>query len=320
MSANKTIRVRVAAVTPAASAVKRFRLEPIDGASLPPFAGGAHVTVHLDDGGHQIRNAYSLMGSPRDLGAYEISVARSETSRGGSTFLHDRVAVGSELDVSAPVNLFPRALGGRKHLLVAGGIGITPFIPMMEQMAEAAQPFELHYAMRSGDSGAYGAALAARFPGKVRLYVSDEGTRLDLSALVAHQPLGTHLYVCGPERLIDGALGAARDAGWPEPHLHCEHFAAAPSGVPFVLRLARSGRTISVGARESMLEALEAAGLTPDYLCRGGACGQCATSVVGCDGRLDHHDHYLSADQKASNRSVIICVSRFEGRELALDL
>lgn len=320
MSGNPTIRVRVAAITPVAAAVKRFRLEPVGGSILPPFAGGAHVTVHLDDGGHQIRNAYSLMGSPRDLGAYEISVARSETSRGGSAFLHDRVVVGSELDVSAPVNLFPRALGGRKHLLVAGGIGITPFIPMMEQMAEAAVPFELHYAMRASDSGAYGAELAARFPGKVRLYVSEAGTRLDLATLVAHQPLGTHLYVCGPERLIDGALGAAREAGWPEQNLHCEHFAAMPSGVPFVLKLARSGRTISVGARETMLEALEAAGLSPDYLCRGGACGQCETSVATCDGTISHHDHYLTSDQKAANRSVIICVSRFEGRELALDL
>ena len=320
MSGNPTLRVRVTAVTPVAETVKRFRLEPIDGASLPPFAGGAHVTVHLDDAGHQIRNAYSLMGSPRDLSAYEISVARSETSRGGSVFLHDKVSVGSELAISAPVNLFARALGGRKHLLIAGGIGITPFIPMMEQMAEAAVPFELHYAMRSSDSGAYGAELAARFPGKVRLYVSQEGSRLDLATLVAHQPLGTHLYVCGPERLIDGALGAARDAGWPEQSLHSEHFMAAPSGVPFVLKLARTGRTISVGARETMLEALEAAGLSPDYLCRGGACGQCETAVTACDGTLAHHDHYLTPDQKASNRSVIICVSRFEGRELALDL
>lgn len=320
MSNAPTLRVRVAAITCEAEAVKRFRLEPVDGGLLPPFAGGAHVTVHLDADGRQIRNAYSLMSRPDDLSAYEIGVARSETSRGGSAFLHDRVTVGSELEVGHPASLFPIAFGARRHLMIAGGIGITPFVAMMEQMSRSATPFELHYCIRSRRSGAFVDELLARFPGRVRLHVSDEGSRLDLPALLAHQPLGTHLYVCGPERLIDGALGAGRDAGWPEESLHAEHFAAAPAGEPFLLRLAKTGRTITVGARQSMLEALEAAGLSPDYLCRGGACGQCEAPVAAADGRLLHHDHCLSDAERAAGRSVILCVSRFEGRELTLDL
>ena len=174
--------------------------------------------------------------------------------------------------------------------------------------------------LRSRAAGAFVDELVARFPGRVHLHVSDEGTRLDLDRLFAHQPLGTHLYVCGPQRLIDGALGAARDLGWPEQALHAEHFAAAPTGLPFLVRLAKSGRTIEVGARQSMLEALEAAGLSPDCLCRGGACGQCEVSVVAADGRLLHHDHCLSEAEKSAGRSIILCVSRFEGRELTLDL
>ena len=130
MSQNPTLRVRVAAITPEAEAVKRFRLEPVDGGPLPPFAGGAHVTVLMKDGERTIRNAYSLAGSPDDLSAYEIGVARSETSRGGSIFLHEKVAVGAELEIGHPVNLFPLAQGARKQLFVAGGIGITPFLPI----------------------------------------------------------------------------------------------------------------------------------------------------------------------------------------------
>lgn len=320
MSRTGPIRVRVASITQAASAIKSFRLVPVDGSVLPPFAGGAHVTVHLDADGRQIRNSYSLTGRPDDLSAYEIGVALSDTSRGGSAFLHERVAAGDELEIGYPVNLFPMAMGARKHLMIAGGIGITPFPPMMEHMAKASVPFDLHYALRSRAAGAFVDELEARFPGRVHLHVSDEGSRLDLAAHLAHQPLGTHLYVCGPERLIEATLSTARDLGWPEQTLHCEHFAAAPTGLPFTLRLAKSGRIIEVGARETMLEALEAAGLSPDYLCRGGACGQCEVAVAEADGRILHNDHVLSDADKAACRSVIVCVSRFEGRELTLDL
>lgn len=320
MSGGAEIRVRVAAIEPVAAAVKRFRLVAADGGPLPMFSGGAHVVVTMDDGHRRIRNPYSLTGAPGDASAYEISVLRTEASRGGSAFLHERVAVGDGLVVSPPVNLFPVDRRARKHLFVAGGIGITPFVAMAAQLAAEGGRFELHYAMRDAASGAYAAALAAAHPGRVRLYRSAAGERLDLPGLLAHQPLGTHLYVCGPERMIDGVLAAARDAGWPEASLHAERFLAPPGGEPFEVALARSGTRLRVGEHESLLEALEAAGVDAPYLCRGGACGQCETRVVTCDGSLVHNDHYLTPEDAAAGEKIMICVSRLKGRELVLDL
>ena len=138
--------------------------------------------------------------------------------------------------------------------------------------------------------------------------------------LLERQPLGTHLYVCGPSGMIDGVLSMARDAGWPDQNLHSERFLAPPAGSRFRVVLQRSNKEISVGEHQSILEAIEAAGVQAPFLCRGGACGQCESAVVSCDGALEHNDHYLSTTDKASGRRIMICVSRLQGRELVLDL
>jgi ferredoxin-NADP reductase len=314
------IRVRVAEVTEVADRVKRFRFEPADGERLPYFSGGAHITVMMDEGGRRIRNPYSLISSPFQSDAYEISVLRVNDSRGGSRFMHDRLEPGAELWISHPVNLFPIHQLGRKHILVAGGIGITPFMAMTAQLAAGGRQFELHYAMRDETTGAYADRLKALYGENVALYRTRAGERIQITELLENQPLGTHLYVCGPERMIDGVLEAGRDAGWPEENLHCERFLAPPSGEPFTIRLVRSGLDVRVGEHESMLEAIEAAGVEPNYLCRGGVCGQCETGVVSCDGTIEHNDHYLSPDERSAGGKVMICMSRFRGRELVLDL
>jgi ferredoxin-NADP reductase len=149
VSINTDMPVRVVAVTTVAEKVKRFRLESLDGRPLPLFSGGAHVVVSMQDDGRLRRNPYSLMSPPHDPSGYEISVLRVEHSRGGSAFMHDRVKPGDRLVISQPVNLFPIDQRGRKHLFLAGGIGITPFIAMMEQLAREGRVFELHYAIRT---------------------------------------------------------------------------------------------------------------------------------------------------------------------------
>jgi ferredoxin len=120
--------------------------------------------------------------------------------------------------------------------------------------------------------------------------------------------------------MIDGALGLAREAGWPEQNLHSERFLAPPSGKPFRVVLRRSQKEIPVEEHQSILEALEAAGVDAPFLCRGGACGECETAIAATDGAIEHNDHYLSDAEKASGRKIMICVSRFKGRELVLDL
>lgn len=321
MSGGMEIPVRVAKITPVASGIKRFRFERLDGQPLPTFSGGAHVIVTMNDDGHMRRNAYSLMSPPHDCSAYEISVLRVEDSRGGSAFMHEKLSEGDEIRVSYPVNLFQPDWRGRKHLLIAGGIGITPFLAMMEQFTREGANFELHYAVRSMDRGAYCHDLVARYGAhRVKIYSDADGSMIPLGRLLDSQPLGTHLYVCGPGGMIDGVLKAGIEAGWPEQNLHSERFLSAQAGKPFSVELARSGKTVHVGHHESILEAVEAAGVDAPFLCRGGACGQCETGVALCDGVLLHHDVYLTDEEKASGRKVMICVSRFKGRALHLDL
>jgi ferredoxin-NADP reductase len=321
LSINTDMPVRVTHVTPVADNVKRFRLERLDGQPMPVFSGGAHVVVSMHDDGKLRRNPYSLMSAPHDPSAYEISVLRVEKSRGGSAFMHEQVEPGDQLVISQPLNLFPVDQRGRKHILVAGGIGITPFMAMMEQLSREGRAFELHYAVRTRTHGAYWKQLHERYGDhRVKTYCDAESLFIPVARLLEHQPIGTHLYVCGPSGMIEGVLGSARRAGWPEQNLHCERFLAPPPGNPFSVVLQRSRKQVRVGEHQSILEAVEAAGVDAPFLCRGGACGQCETAVVSLDGALKHNDHYLSDAEKAAGRKVMICVSRFEGRELVLDL
>ena len=321
MSGASEIAVRVAKVTLIAERVKRFRFERVDGLPMPYFSGGAHVIVSMRDEDHLRRNAYSLMSSPHDCSGYEISVLHTETSRGGSTFMHETVREGDEMVISYPVNLFQPDWRGRKHLLIAGGIGITPFMAMMEQFDRDNIAFELHYAIRTRDRGAYWQELLQRYGAhRIKIHCNNEGGSIPLQRLLESQPLGTHLYVCGPSGMIDAVLDAGLDAGWPEQNLHSERFLAPLPGKPFLLELLQSNKTIAVGSHESILEAVEAAGVDASFLCRGGACGQCETGVAACEGRLVHNDVYLTDEEKAAGRKLMICVSRIDGNRLSLNL
>ncbi len=321
MSGGVQYPVRVIETEALSPTVKRLRLARRDGQALPPYSAGSHTVLTLDGGTRLIRNAYSLLGSTLAGGAaYEVAVLRSPQSRGGSAFIHDHLTVGTALNLSAPINLFPVNRTARRHILVAGGIGITPIAAMAAELAALDLPFELHYAMRDTASGAFAAELTARHGDRLHLYVSERQERLSVRDILDRQPLGTHLYVCGPERMIEGVLADARTAGWPESALHAERFLAPDGGEPFALRLARSGISTVVGEHETLLEAIEAAGVDAPYLCRGGACGQCETRVLVADGDLLHADHYLTDSQKSCGQTIMTCVSRLRGRELVLDL
>ena len=320
MTVSTDIAVRVMEAEAVASGVKRFRFAAADGSAMPEFSGGAHTVVTMRDGDRVRRNPYSLMGSPFDGSTYQISVLKTADSRGGSVFMHDKVRVGSELMISQPVNLFPVDRRGRKHVLIAGGIGITPFLAMMMQLTREDLPFELHYANRSEDRGAYVPNLRATYGHRVHTYFDNQAQALPLARLLDGQPLGTHLYVCGPAAMIDWVLASARNAGWPDENVHSERFLAPPSGKPFHVELVKSKKKFEVAEYQSVLEAIEAAGVDAPYLCRGGACGMCETAVISCSGVLKHNDHYLSDGEKASGKKMMICVSRIDGANLVLDL
>lgn len=315
-----TLNVRVAAIEQVTPLVKHFTLVREDGQPFPTFSGGSHVVVAMDIHGRTHRNAYSLMGSPEDTSAYHISVRRQENSRGGSVFMHDSVVEGSALQITMPVNLFSLSRLGRKHILIAGGIGITPFMSQLHDIQRNGYDYELHYAFRSLEHGAFSEELKARCGSHAHIYVDRLGQKLDLRELLSAQPLGTHVYVCGPSSMVTGVLETARDLGWPENHIHSEQFTAPPMGDAFTVQLAKSKMEVTVPNDITLLEALETAGVNPESLCRGGACGRCELDVLELDGEIYHHDHYLSDAEKASNRKIMPCVSRARCTHMLLNI
>ncbi|MFD2739427.1 PDR/VanB family oxidoreductase [Sulfitobacter aestuarii] len=313
------ILVTVTDVVPVNDLVTRFKFERSDGGPLPTFSGGAHTVIEMKDGETTRLNPYSLMSDPNDRSAYTISVRRDDEGRGGSLFMHRKVRIGDEMVISYPVNLFALDLRARKHLMIAGGIGITPFLAQIKQLNAANGHFELHYACRNKALGSYVEELSSAHPNNVHVYYDDDGQAINLESLLDGQPLGTHVYVCGPKGMINWVRGKAEELGWPRETVHYEEFLAPQSGKPFTVQLARSGKTFEVGEHQSLLEAIEAAGVDAPYLCRGGACGQCETDVVEYDGEILHRDHWLEDEEKKSGKKIMPCVSRFEGKILVLD-
>lgn len=319
MSGVAKLDVRVEEVVPVNELITRFRFVSRDGSELPAFSGGAHTVVEMDDNGTRRLNPYSLMSDPADTSGYEISVRRDDQGRGGSLFMHRHVVPGMEMVISHPVNLFGLDTRAKKHLMIVGGIGITPFLAQVAQLTRQGGRWEMHYAARNRALGAYMDRLTEAHADRVHCYFDEEKQQIDLRRILATQPLGTHLYVCGPKGMIAWVLNTAGAMGWPKQALHSEEFIAPGTGKPFDVHLAASGITVTVGPTQSLLEAIEAAGVDAPYLCRGGACGQCETNVLECDGTILHRDHWLTPEEQAANTKIMPCVSRFEGKTLVID-
>ncbi|WP_416311721.1 PDR/VanB family oxidoreductase [Pseudomonas sp. W03] len=310
--------VRVTAVEQATPQIKRFTLARTDGQPMPAFTGGSHVIVKMTDG---LSNAYSLMSDPRDLSHYQIGVRLEEQSKGGSAFMHQQVEVGSELTISTPNNLFGLDPKAGRHVLIAGGIGITPFLSQLHELEGGAVPYELHYAFRSPEHGAFQGELAdGPHAESVRFYIDSLERRLDLAGLFASLAEDAHVYVCGPKPLIDAVIDGAKKAGIAESRVHFEQFAAAPaSGGAFTLVLGRSGRELRVEEGMTIIQAIEnVKAAKVECLCREGVCGTCETAIL--EGEVEHFDQYLSDDEKASQQTMMLCVSRARGERLVIDL
>lgn len=314
------LNVRVADIEQVTDFIKHFKLVQENGEPLPRFSGGSHVVVSMDINGRIHRNPYSLMGSPENTDSYHISVRRQEQSRGGSVFMHDNVKVGSKLQITYPVNLFAISKLAKKHILVAGGIGITPFMSQIADLNRLGQDYELHYAYRAPEHGAFVDRLTTMCGDKLHCYVDSQSQRMDFRQLLDNRPLGTHVYTCGPDPMVKALLLTAKEMGWPKSHVHSEQFSAPPIGESFIVELAQSKLEIEVPGDMSMLEAMEEAGAEPPFLCRGGACGRCELEVVSCDGLIMHNDHYLSDSEKASGNKIMPCVSRARCQKLVVNL
>jgi vanillate O-demethylase ferredoxin subunit len=315
---SELITVRIEAKTAAAQDICALTLVATDGRALPAFTAGAHVDVHLPGG---IVRQYSISNDPAETHRYVLGVLLESQSRGGSRAVHELLAPGQTLQVSAPKNHFPLAAQARRSLLIAGGIGITPILAMARQLASEGADFEFHYAASSAERMAFRAEIAASaWADAAHFHVGHE--RLDVERLLAAQDAGVHVYVCGPKRLIDAVTEAAKRQGWANERVHHEFFAGAEPPAPggnraFEIEL-RSGCVITVPADQTAAQALIAAGVPLLTSCEQGVCGTCLTKVLA--GQPEHRDLYLTPEEQAANDQFTPCCSRSVGTRLVLDL
>ncbi|MBO1267273.1 PDR/VanB family oxidoreductase [Arthrobacter cavernae] len=285
---------------------------------LPSYIPGSHIVIEC--GGRA--NAYSLTGSGDSPEEYRISVQLRPDGRGGSSAVH-RFRHGERVKVSGPRSAFPPVATARRHLLIAGGIGITPILSHLRAAAAWGREAELLYSFRPGHAAHLEdiRALCGSSPSLFLMeFTERKAFRTGLAEALRRQPLGTHLHVCGPLGFMDSVIAEARSACWPESRLHLEAFGAADldPGKPFTAHLARTGRSVDVPSGTSLLEALENSGVPVPNLCRQGVCGECRIPVS--KGRPEHRDLYLSESDKAANTTIMCCVSRSHEPHLELEL
>ncbi|WNJ87900.1 PDR/VanB family oxidoreductase [Bosea sp. 685] len=310
------MKMKVAALRPEPGEVNVVEFRHPRRPVLPAFEPGSHVDIHLPDG--KVRQ-YSLMNDPADLSKYVIGVKREDGGRGGSTWLHANLNVGDEVAVSTPRNHFKLNDEARSHLLLAGGIGITPMISMARALKAQGQAFVLHFFARSRAVAPLLSDLETEIAaGSLALHFDDDPTStVNLADLLRDQPDGMHLYYCGPPGFM--AWTRANSAHWNSDTVHFEAFQPDldPDFVPapFIMQLRSSGRELEVPADVSALTVLRAAGVPLLSSCENGVCGSCECGFVA--GEPIHRDAVLTPGAKSDR--FIPCVSRAKGR-LVLDL
>lgn len=308
--------VRVEAKEVVSDGVVALTLRASDGKTLPRWEPGSHVDLIIP--GVATRQ-YSLSGDPADPTAWRLGILRDAAGSGGSLYVHDRLAVGDEVSVRGPRNNFPLVASPR-YVFIAGGIGITPILPMIRAAERAGAEWQLAYGGRTRASMAFLDELA-EYGDKVAVLPQDETGLLDLKGLLGVPLDDTKVFCCGPEPLLNAVENACQT--WPKRSLHVERFVAKPLTepvlkVPFEVHLERSGVTLSVPPEQSILAAIDQAGVGVRSSCEEGTCGTCEVPVL--EGVPDHRDSVLDEDERDAGSCMMICVSRSCTPRLVLDL
>jgi ferredoxin-NADP reductase len=324
---NRNLDVVVTGVRQVAPRIREYLLTSADRTPLPRSSPGAHVELHLPASylGPIVRH-YSLIGGfgLRDdpPHTYRIAVQREQRQR-GSAYIHDTFDVGTPVRISHPLNNFPLSRTEGKSLLIAGGIGITPILSMLRSLVRRKRDFAIVYSGRTSELLAYHDDVLELAGARGQVHLSGEPPleHLNMPALLAAQPLDTITYVCGPAGMIEATNNAAKAVGLHPDSIRSELFASGPheDDVAFDVELSSSGRRIRVGRETTILDALTAAGVDVLSDCRRGECGLCPLQVVATDSEIDHRDRYLSGDERASGKTLCICVSRIKGERLVLE-
>ncbi|QBM75070.1 oxidoreductase [Sphingomonas sp. AAP5] len=310
------MRTRLRTIRWEADGINSYILEPMPDEVLPRFDPGAHIDVQLASG---LARSYSLVNDPATTPYYEIAVHHAIDGRGGSKHIHENWRVGEIIEVSAPKNNFPMDESASHTVMIAGGIGVTPMLPMIARLEALGKTWELHYVAANRHRAAY----VDRVEGYAQTELVFDGepgvVRLDLAGVVAKAPADAHLYCCGPTGMLDAFVAICADR--PKGHAHIEYFSAetelAVEG-GYTLELRKSGKTIAVEEGETMLDALLSAGVNVGFACSEGVCGTCEVKVLA--GVPDHRDHFLTEDEKAANTAVMVCCSGSKTVNLVLDI
>lgn len=277
-----------------------------------PARPGEHidVVVTLPDGRMDERS-YSIAGASVDGARLAVSVARSPSSRGGSQFMCS-LSPGDRVRITQPLQDFPLRVGARSYVLVAGGVGITAIRGMATTLKRLGADYVLHYVGSDRSRMAYLPQLEARHGERLVPHVTTASGRMSVRALLDSVPTDAELYMCGPIRLMEEIRRTWESDGRDRTALRYETFGNSGwfEPTPFEVTVPRLGVTVTVGQGESMLEALERAGVDMMYDCRRGECGLCEVAILGLDGRVDHRDVFYSERQKAPNSRMCCCVSR----------
>lgn len=315
------ITVKVVRKAQEAEDIVSLELASVDGKPLPSFSAGAHIDVHIRDG---LIRQYSLLNDCTEQNRYVIGVLRDPESRGGSVAVHDAINEGDVIQISEPRNHF-ELVPAPHSLLLAGGIGVTPILCMARRLSQTQASFEMHYCARSRSRMAFHDAIqGASFADRVHFHFDDgdAAQKLNLPAVLAAAPAGSHVYVCGPTGFIDYVVETAKQAGWSNDRVHFEYFGAAEidtSGdTGFQVKIASTGAVYDVPADKRITEVLDDAGVFVPVSCEEGVCGTCLVRVL--EGTPEHRDLYLTDAEHEANDQLTPCCSRSKSPMLVLDL
>ncbi|ROZ49033.1 oxidoreductase [Rhodococcus sp. WS3] len=308
--------VVISGIVPEAVGVVSLLLSPVGDEKLPSWEPGAHIDLFL---GPDLERQYSLCGNLSDPSRWQVSVLREPESRGGSAWVHEKLQVGDVLRCRGPRNNFSLQAVD-EYLFIAGGIGITPILPMIARCIADNLNWRLVYGGRSKASMAF-TDLLAEHGERVKFWPQDTHGLIDLDTLLAEPRSGVAIYSCGPEPLLAAVEDRCR--AWPAGTLHLERFrprqgALDGPSTAFEVELDESGMVLEIPAEASILDTLEAAGVYVPNACREGTCGTCETVVL--EGEPDHRDSFLTEEERASGEVMMVCCSRALSKRLVLDL
>jgi len=309
--------------------ITRYRLSATQGGILPAFEAGAHLPIEVKlASGEWVERHYSILSSPHDNRFYDIAVKRETAGRGGSLQLHKQLKINATLKAKAPRNAFPLSTIGKHTILVAGGIGITPIFSMLRILVEAQASFEIHYTANSQEELAFATEIFALAKQHAHFYCSHPNThiteltvknsRLNIERLMEKPDAGTHIYLCGPVRMIEAVRDAGNSQNWNTGQIHFESFGNNASSTDKAIKvtLQKSAQVIEVQAQQTILAALLDAKISVPFDCQRGECGMCASTII--EGEAEHRDVYLSKEER--QQQMCVCVSRAKSTHITLDL